>query len=279
MNYDDLARRIVAQRNTLPEDDFDGFSPHQMSIIVYSPFSDDCPVDMRTQIDTALLDQSPIFQIAKHLLKEMKDNEGIKLTSTGNLPPRIVNEIYARNYITDSAIEAGITKLNQEAKWDILHCSKIVLKLAKLARVYRGRLLLTKNTQALLQTDQYFELFLIFFTTFATQFNWAYNDTYEDEKIGQTGFLYLLYLIHKYGVEFRELSYYTTMYLKAFPAFKMREGFWFAGSSTAVLAIRFFERFAEWFGFVEIETREYFLNDAARLRRTKLLGELLRQQR
>ena len=136
MNYDDLARRIVAQRNTLQEDDFDGFSPHQMSIIVYSPFSDDCPVDMRTQVDTALLDQSPIFQIAKHLLKEMKDNEGIKLTSTGNLPPRIVNEIYARNYITDSAIEAGITKLNQEAKWDILHCSKIVLKLPLIVLSY-----------------------------------------------------------------------------------------------------------------------------------------------
>jgi hypothetical protein len=275
MNYKEQARRIVEQKNAAPEDDFDGFSPEEMSIIIYSPLSNECPVHIRSQIDRTLLDQSPVFQIAIHVLKAIKDNQGIKLTSTANLPPQLVKEIYAKKYIADGIIDAGITKLNQETKWDILHSTKIVLKLAKLIRTYKGGLLFTAQTKKLLLNHDYSELFLTFFNTFTTQFNWAYNEAYEDEEIGQVGFLFLLYLINKYGIEFRELSFYFELYFKAFPVFKMREKSWFAGSSSSVLAIRFFERFAKWFGLVEIQRKRDGLTQARRVRKTRLLSHLL----
>jgi hypothetical protein len=275
MNHGEHARRIIEEMNAAPQDDFDGFSPGEMSIIIYSPFANECPVHIRSQIDRTLLDQSPIFQIARHLIKAINDNEGIKLTSTGNLAPRVVKEIYARKYMADPTIEAGITKLNQETKWNILHSAKIVLKLAKLIRAYKGKLLLTTQTQKLLLNDEYSELFHIFFNTFTTQFNWAYNDAHEDEEIGQIGFLYLLYLINKYGIEFRELSFYSESYFKAFPLSKVRENLLFAGSSRFALAVRFFERFAEWFGLVEIHRKQNRLTGPVRVRRTKLLSHLL----
>jgi len=121
MNYSEQARRIMEGKNATPEDDFDGFSPYEMNIIIYAPFANECPVHIRSKIDAAFLELSPIFQIARHLIKTIHDCEGIKLTTTGNLPPRVVKEIYAKKYISDLAIEAGITKLDQETKWDILH--------------------------------------------------------------------------------------------------------------------------------------------------------------
>ncbi len=275
MNYSERTRRIIEGVNTAPLDDFDGFSPDEMSIIIYSPFAGECSVRIRSQIDNQVLDQSPIFQITRHLLTEINDNEGLKLTSTGNLSPGLVNEIYTRKYIIDPAIEAGITKLNQETKWNILHCTKIVLKLSKLIRTYKGKLLLTTQTKKCLMNGEYSKLFHIFLNTFTTQFNWAYNDAFEDEEIGQTGFLYLLHLLNKYGLEFRELSFYSDLYFKAFPVFKVREESLLGLRSDFVIAVRFFERFAEWFGFVEIHREQNRLTEPVRVRRTKLLSNLL----
>jgi len=264
MNYSERTRRIV---NAAPLDDFDGFSPDEMSTILYSPFAEECSVRIRSQMDNQVLDQSPIFQIARHILKVINDTESLKLTSTGNLAPGLVNEIYAKKYIVDPLIELGITKLNQEIKWKVLHCTKIVLKISKLIRTYKGKLLLTTQTKKYLMTGEYSKLFHIFLNAFTTQFNWAYNDSFENEEIGQLGFLYLLHLINKYGVEFRELSFYSDLYFKAFPVFKASENF--------VIAIRFFDRFAEWFGFVEIHREQNRLTGPARVRRTKLLSCLL----
>jgi len=149
------------------------------------------------------------------------------------------------------------------------------VKLSKLIRTYKGKLLLTTLTKKLLTNGEYSEFFHIFFNTFTTQFNWAYNDAFEDEEIGQIGFLYLLYLINKYGTEFRESSFYSELYFKAFPVFKARENAVFPGSSNLALTVRFFERFAEWFGFVEIHRKQNRLTEPVKVRRTKLLAHLL----
>ncbi len=122
---------------------------------------------------------------------------------------------------------------------------------------------------------EYSKLFHIFLNTFTTQFNWAYNDSSEDEEIGQIGFLYLLHLINKYGAEFRELSSYSDLYLKAFPILKANETSSFTTRNDFVIATRFFDRFAEWFGFVEIHSEQNELTGPVRVRRTKLLSYLL----
>ena len=152
MNDNEQTRRSV---NAAPMDDFDGFSPDEMSTILYSPFAEECSVRIRSQMDTLVLDQSPIFQIARHILKVINDTGGLKLTSTGNIAPALVKEIYARKYIVDPMIELGITKLNQEIKWTILHCTRIVLKMSKLIRTYKGKLLLTTQTKKYLMNDEY----------------------------------------------------------------------------------------------------------------------------
>ncbi len=272
MNDNGQTRRSV---NAAPLDDFDGFSPDEMNTIIYSPFAEECAVRIRPQIDNQVLDQSPIFQIVRHILKATNDTGGLKLTSTGSLAPGLVKEIYAGKYIFDPMIELGITKLNQEIKWTILHCTRIVLKMSKLIRTYKGKLLLTTQTKKYLMNDEYSKLFHIFLNTFTTQFNWAYNDSCEDEEIGQVGFLYLLHLINKYGAEFRELSFYSDLYFKAFPVLKANETSLFEIRNDFVIGIRFFDRFAVWFGFVEMHREQNSLTEPIRVKRTKLLSCLL----
>lgn len=275
MNSNEVLRHIIDEMDVAPEDNFDGLSRREMRTIIYSPFADECPIRIRAKLNATLLDESPIFRIAMNLMDTIKDAGGVKQTSAGNLPPRIVKDIYAKEYIVDQEIEAGITKLNQETKWIIFHSTKIVLKLAKLVRVYKGRLLLTNKARKLLQNNDRSGLFHLLFNTFATQFNWAYNDGHEDEEIGQVGFLYILYLLHKYGEEPREFSFYSALYFRAFPVFNKQESHSFPGSNHFIVTHRFFMHFAKWFGFAEISRPPYGQDDPPKVRRTELLFHMM----
>lgn len=274
LNFEEDAAKIFQRMNTMPLEHFDGFSAEQMHMILYDPFAEESPIPIRSQIDVKLLDLCPIFQIAKHLMAEIDSSQGIKLTSTGNLPPKIVKEIYERKYLPDRTIDAGITKLSNETRWTLLHCTKVVMKLAKLVRVYKGKLLLTQQARQYVETGRYDQLFMALFEAFTTRFNWAYNDGFENEDLGQVGFLYLLYLLNKHGKKYREISFYADLYFEAFPVFKtqmrmmgMRNEF--------VLAMRFFERFAYWFGLVKAPEGRVWFDENIKVKRTKLLIHLL----
>lgn len=99
---------------------------------------------------------------------------------------------------------------------------------------------------------------------YADNNNQEYLKVYENEENGQIGFLYLLYLVNKYGRAYRDLQFYTDLYFTAFPIFNVEEqkieGIKYK-ECELVIQTRFFKRFANWFGFVEIqyeEDKKYF---------------------
>jgi hypothetical protein len=263
--------------NHIPIPDFDGFSPVEMHKIIYSPFDDDCPIKINILNSGTLINQSPILKIIIGFISNIGE-AGLKLTPKGNLPIKVMKDIYNLNVLPDEYIENDITHIRTETDWPVLHIVRIVLTMAGLIRVQKNKLLLTKKCENLRKGNNYSELFYTFMKTFTLEFSWAYNDRYANQDIGQIAFLYSLYLINKYGDEFRDLDYFTNRYFAAFPSMLSNPETELDKYSMRASSynIRFIERFALWFGFVEevvegIKYSERRIN----IRRTKLLQELL----
>jgi hypothetical protein len=277
--HQELSRQSE-KRNKTPLEDFDGFSPEEMYQILYFPFGENCPIKLRSEFNHDILATSPLMNIVMELLKNI-ENDGMKLTARGYLPPKVIREIYNKNYLPDATIESGISSLRTEQNWIAIHTTKIVLKLAGIIRQSKGKLFLTKKYGQLFKENDHASIFLRFLESFAMKFNWGYNDRYESDELGQLGFLFMLHLINKYGENFREIGFYTTKYLKAFPMFASQERY--DNSSLGInwsergICTRFFDRFANWFGFIEISDRKskFALNRDDSTRRTDLLNQLI----
>ncbi len=280
MDIEEIAQKLIDRKNKTPLDDFDGFSPEEMYTIVYFPFSKECPIQLNPALDNQILTHIPIFRVVLELVNAIDKNGGLKLTPKGNLPTKIVKEIYSKKYILDDLIEMGITKVQREENWIVLHTIKIVLNLSGITRKYKGKLVVTRQTKGNLENEEFSEIFYKFLQGYTTQFNWAYNDRFANEETGQIGCLYLLYLINKYGSTYRKLTFYTDLYLKAFPMFEVDgeeiEGIRY-GKGEWVIEIRFFERFATWFGFIEIhyDKDNKYVARSIGIKKTEVLSNLL----
>jgi hypothetical protein len=263
--------------NNTPLPECEGFTPLQMHKIIYYPFDEDCPIKINRLNKEILISEIPILKIVLELLLILKTKK-IKLTQKGNLPLKVIKDIYAKNHLPEKWIESGIVKVRTETDWIVIHNIKIVLTLAGFLRKQYGYLLLTKKCESLLMGEEYSEIFYEFLRVFTLQFNWAYNDRYDDEELGQLGFLYSLYLINKYGKEENDVKYYTDLYFLAFPSFVEYDNENRSMKESA-FHTRFISRFAVWFGFAEEEIikGKKFLELEIKIKRTKLLEQLLEE--
>ncbi len=243
-------------KSTAPVEDFDGLSVAQMHYMVYEPYGASCPVQFKKNMSDEMLDAIPVFCNVKDLLCIINDAEGLKQTAAGYIPPKVVREWYEKKNLSSFWIEKGYAKTRTENDWIVIATINLVLELAGIIRVYKKKLVLIKKWQKAVEQQEFSELFHVFLEAFTNCFNWAYNDRYSNEFSGQSGFMYLLYLLHRYGEQTRNLNFYTDLYYKAFPnlhfagMYDYDEGYKVCENA---VYLRFFERFAVWFGLVEIE--------------------------
>jgi hypothetical protein len=268
-------------QNRTPLEDFDGFTAEDMQYIIHNPFTEMCTIKVNATLASELLRHSPIFNIVLDLLLIINNNNGIKLTPKGNIQQKVLRELYDKKFITQEIIEAGYQSIRTEEDWVVLHTIKVVLKVAGIVRNYKGKLVLVNHWKSVLNSQKYSKIFNHFFTTYSTEFNWAYNDGHEIEETGQVGFLYLLYLLKKYGQQFRDIHFYSTKYFKAFPTLafgdKDPEEDERYNKSERVLDLRFFERFVLLFGFGEkrIDSKKPYYQRKIEIKKTTLLDSLL----
>ena len=279
MDLEDLSKILTEKYNNRQIDDFSGFTPHQMHQIIHYPFDVGCPVKMYIDIELDHLKSSPVFNISYSLLEKINESGKMKLTAKGNLPGKLINSIYDKGFYPDRMIERGVYKLRLEKDWLILHTVHLVLKLSGLIRKTHGNLFLTKMGVKYLSEGNESPLFLHILENYTIKFNWAYNDRYLIEDIGQIGFLYLLFLLNKYGSEYKDLSFYVNLYFKAFPTFLERiegEHPLLGDYSHNALSLRFFYRFAYWFGFVKYQSIPDLLSSYknVKVKKTELLDSL-----
>lgn len=111
-------------QNSCPLDYFEGYSPSDMQLIFYNLFGKKCPVQI-ANLGEKDCDSVPLFRQVKMLLEIIEKVDNLKLTQTGNLPPRILKEIYSIG-VPDSHIESGIINLRTEKDSISVQMARIV---------------------------------------------------------------------------------------------------------------------------------------------------------
>lgn len=263
MDFTSYIQEHFDNMNNMPREDFLGLSPNAMHYIVYEPYHEDSPIKFKENISDKALDQIPLFRLFEELLLIIQREKEIKLTKTGALPPKVVFELYEKKILTDTFIEEGIAKLSREGDSMTIENTRLVTELSRTVRKLKGKLLLTKATEKLLETNNRNELFKKFFQTYTEKFLWAYNDGYDDEQVGQFAWAFTLIALKKFGNEKHLANFYSEKYEKAFPILlgNIETSEYFSQDEIFhhCFQTRNLERFLLRFGFIKMEKQDRIL--------------------
>ena len=259
VNLDDINRHlgeIMYAQNAAPKPNFNGFSSEQMHQMLNRPLEVGCPVQLRRLTDEQM-EQIPVMRQALHLMNELSEKE-LKLTAQGNIPPKMVAELYelgSHSWSTDWY------KQKSEPKTEEVQVLRVVLKECGLIKTRIGKLSLTAKGKQLLA--DYNELMRTIILFLFRDYNTGWLDMYEDNEVGNLGRLYSLWLLHHYGEDWRNTGFYANEYSKAFPMLNAGHGYEY----------RVFNRLFRFIGLCEINDSDDFngKNWGKEARKTELL--------
>ncbi len=267
---------LINEQNSRGIPDFEGYSPDDMSHILYDPFGEDSPILLMKMSDSDYK-RIPILNQMKYL-SELIDKQGeMKLTPKGNLPLKIVAEIYSQGFFRERLIERMINKRFKESDSVTISLAKILLIISGIIKKRNNKLSLTKKGEKILTDDN--KLLRKTISIFGLKFNWSYFDLYENRLIGQLGFGFSLILLGKYGNEKRVDNFYAEKYFRAFPVLidgSFRPSFGTPESYAAhCYSLRTFDRFMDFFGLINIE-RERRWDADQYISKTELFDKLIK---
>ena len=194
-------------------DDFEGYSPNEMHLLLYWLYERGCPVQLKP-LEAKDCGLSPLFRQVNYLIETLQQEGKLKLTATGKLPPKLVKELYPLGY-PEYTIEKGISKLSKETDSESVQLVHILLKLSRIVKEQKQVMTLTKNGQKITLDDN--QLIQELMLSFSLKYNLAYLDAFQSETIGGLGIGYTLLLLSKYGETWRTHLFYAEKYFKAFP--------------------------------------------------------------
>jgi hypothetical protein len=268
--------QVMNEHNNRSIPKFEGYSPFEMHQLLHFTFGKDSPIQLQKLSDSDYL-KIPILNQIKYLTDLIDKTGEIKLTKMGFLPTKIVSAIYEQGFLKEEFIEKGISKLYKETDSLTIHLTRILIEIGGLVKKRNGKLSLTKSSKKLLGDN--YELLRLILMTFATKFNWAYNDGYGDNQIGQLGYGFSLILLSKYGQEKRLDSFYSEKYFKAFPQlldsvepnYGTLEKY-----TTNCYSARTFDRFLDYFGLIKIEEEGKRLDSIKHISKTDIYDRLIK---
>ena len=249
-------RQHTQQRNLAPVDDFHGLSSEQIHRFLHFPF--DTPHLVTIPSSLGSNPQAPILSLFKLLVDGIGD-DGLKATATGNLPRNFCRES-ARTFLGEEEYLrwSRFGELKKEPEFREMHTTRLVAGLAGLIRKYKGKFILTKECRKLLAEQGQPDIYPRLFRAFVKEYNWAYQDHLGEIPFMQQSFLFSLYLLSRYGGEWQTSTFYEDSFLRAFPNLLPQVqplGSYYSPEKVVRLSYssRCLERFARFFGLVEIE--------------------------
>ena len=260
LSMDELNRLLGEHQlkmNSHPLDDFDGLSPKQMNVLLYTPFTPGDLLQFRKGMD-AHVQKSPFFKLSEILLQEIKQARSLKLTVNGNLPVRICELLCNQNLIYWPYMK--FVKRVREGEIPYLWPLKQYLLDEGIVKKRNNALSLTKNGEKLMQEPAAVR-FIQVFNYLATRFHWAnFYRLQDDGKCGQLGWAYSLVLLSKYGDKPNKSEFYSTKLIRAFEkelwdAYQKGKEIKAIEDYHHAYGSRFFEFFADWFGLINIERK------------------------
>ena len=255
--------------NDTPLSDFCGLSPAQMHPLLYQPLGPTSVVRLRADVPDGVLSQVPFLRLTEAFLQLLHRDGPLRLTPLGALPRKYLRELYAHGFIREEGLETGLFTLSREVDSLAITTLHQTTRLAGLARLVRGQLLLTKKGGQLLAPAQRPALWALVLDTFTRRFLWASHDGYPSETVGQTGWAYSVYLLARFGQQPHPVSFYAAHYQRAFP-FVLAE---FTDPAyrtsleqlTHCYGVRTFERGLNWFGLLGPEPQPVALHQPDQL--------------
>ncbi|GFO54852.1 hypothetical protein GMSM_18590 [Geomonas sp. Red276] len=274
-------RQHMERRSQAPIDDFHGLSSEQMHRLLYFPFETPELFAFPSRLDIA--PEAPIMALF-NLLADGIGEDGLKATATGNLPRNFCRET-ALAYLGDEGYRhrTRYGGINSEPDFSELHVSRIIAESAGLVRKYKGKFILSLECRKIMKEAGASGIYPRLFRAFAREYNWGYQDRYEEVAIVQQSFLFTIYLLQRYGSDWRTSDFYAENFLRAFPM-AVREvppsPYWSQEETiTRCYTLRALERFAEFAGLVEIERdpKDKY-SDHFRLRKLALVDHVVHLQ-
>jgi len=260
----DILNKAVNNYNNVGIDDFEGLSPEVMSDLLYNEYGKNI---IKLNPEKNIPNDIPIIKLIVYFLGRINQSKELELTKIGNIPPNIVKDIYSEKLLSDYAIENGITKLTKETDVEFIVFIKYICEISGLTKKRNNKLSLTKKAEKIISS---YELFENIFTAAFKQYNWSYFDAFENTMIGQFGNNYTLFLLSKFGNEWREYEFYAKLYFKAFPDLLDKRD---KESSYHCFNIRTFDRLLDYFGFIEYKDKKW---REGKIKTTKLFGKYIK---
>lgn len=186
-----------------------------MHVLLSDPRGPESLLGLQQELTDSQLDQIPFFGLMEVLYNHLLNNQSIKLTSTGNLPLTLCQDLYERKLLIQDDIERGITRKISEDNVHVLQALKICLSLSPYVKKQHNVLLSTKRGKQAMSQQRYVR-FRQILQDYTLRFNWAYLDDTQTQA-GQFGWAYSRYLVDRYGSEWRDTDFYAGKVQQAFP--------------------------------------------------------------
>lgn len=203
-------QKKVEEQNKKPKNDFLGFSSVQMNYLINRPFEEGCPIQLR-KLNEEEMEEIPFMKQALYLMRLLQENV-LKLTAQGYIPPKIVTALYEMG-LEDWSTNYYKQKL--EPRVEVVQVLRIALISCGFIKTRTGKMSLTAKGRKILGDINALFYALMRFMFF--DFNIGYFDMYEDEKVANVGRLFSLWLLHHYGDEWRNQDFYGKKYFTALP--------------------------------------------------------------
>ena len=210
-----LTDQFMQQRNQHPQDDFQELSPEQVHRMLSFPF--DSPAFFSFPEVVSIEPEAPILALVQWIADAI-DDKGLKFTAKGNLPQKLCRSA-ALDYWKDlppDDIQRRMS-INKEEDFMDLHVTRINMELAGFLRKTKGRFFLTRKYKQSIEQGGNTVLYPKLFRTYCREFNWAYWDHYAEIPFIQQSFLFTLYLLQRYGNDWKPSDFYIDIFIKAFP--------------------------------------------------------------
>jgi hypothetical protein len=163
---------------------------------------------------SAYLKEEPVdcqFVRIFKLLIEGIGEKGIKATSSGNLPRKLVREIAGQ------AMTKGIYDIMSESNFRELFLVRLVSTSNDFILKSGGKFVVSKNCRKYMDRSGLKEIFPRLLYDYSKTFNWAYMDYDAKASSIQKGFPFTLYLLSRFGAEWRNPDFYANAFSMAFP--------------------------------------------------------------
>ena len=251
----ELLGQYQEKLNKTPLEDFDGLSPDQMSGLLYHPLQAGSILQINKEADGYFC-QVPLLKLADLLIEEISNAGELKLTATGNLPPRVCELLFNQNRIQYQYMQYAKRIIESEIPY-LWPLKQFILDQG-IAKKRNNKLSLTKNGK-LYQKGSDQQRFMRLFLFFTTRFHWGNFYMIDDDgRIGQFGLAYALLLLARYGQQHDQARSYSLNMMKAFDndlwqKYQQDPSDRTASEFISAYHARFFENFANWFGLTELE--------------------------